>query len=100
MKLMLRLLYAQPFWSCDLAAQYTEQTQSSNERQALEAARASTCRGREELTNPVWGGGWDIAVKVGPLVLLGVKALYKAARAGKCHCRGGSTDPARGEGSV
>jgi hypothetical protein len=33
MKLMLRMLYTQPFWSCDLAAQYTEQTQSSNERQ-------------------------------------------------------------------
>jgi hypothetical protein len=42
-----------------------------------------------------------VAVDVGPLVLLGVKALYEAARAGTCCCRGGSTGPAFwGEGPV
>ncbi len=72
----------------------------SDSQAALEAARASTCRGREEFTNPVWGGGWDVAVKVGPLVLLGVKALYEAAKAGTSHWQGGSTGPAWGEGLV
>jgi hypothetical protein len=41
-----------------------------------------------------------VAVEVGPLVLLGVEALYGAARAGTCHCRGGSTGPVWGEGPV
>jgi len=72
----------------------------SDSQAALEAARASTCRGREEFTNPVWGGGWDVAGEVGSLVLFGVKVLYEAARAGTFYCRGGSTGPAWGEGPV
>jgi hypothetical protein len=39
-----------------------------------------------------------VAVEVGPLVLLEVKVLYEAVRAGTCRCRGGSTGPAWGEG--
>jgi hypothetical protein len=35
-----------------------------------------------------------VAVLVGPLVLLSVKVLYEAARAGTCRCPGGSTGPA------
>jgi hypothetical protein len=41
-----------------------------------------------------------VTVEVGPLVLLGVEALYGAVRAGTCRCRGGSTGPAWGGGSV
>jgi hypothetical protein len=39
-----------------------------------------------------------VTIEVGPLVLLGVKVLDEAARAGTCHYRGGSTGPAWGEG--
>jgi hypothetical protein len=41
-----------------------------------------------------------VAVKVDPLVLIGVKVLHEAARAGTCRFRGGSTGPAKGEGPV
>jgi hypothetical protein len=41
-----------------------------------------------------------VAVKVSSLVLLGVKALYEAARPETCRCQGGSTGPAWGEGPV
>jgi hypothetical protein len=39
-----------------------------------------------------------VADQVGQLVLLEVKALYEAARAGMCPFRGESTCPAWGEG--
>jgi hypothetical protein len=41
-----------------------------------------------------------VTSEAGPLVLLGVETLYVAARAGTCHCRGGSTGPARDGGLV
>jgi hypothetical protein len=70
----------------------------SDSQAAQKAVRAVTCHGLDESTNSIWGGGWAVAVKVGPLVLLGVKALYVAARAGTCRCQGGSTGPAWGGG--
>jgi hypothetical protein len=41
-----------------------------------------------------------VTVEVGPLVLLGVEALYEAARAGTCRCQGESTGPVWGGGPV
>jgi hypothetical protein len=41
-----------------------------------------------------------VVVQVGPLVLLRVQVLYEVARALTCHCQGGSTGPACGEGPV
>jgi hypothetical protein len=35
-----------------------------------------------------------VAFEVGPLVLLSVKVLYEATRAGTWHCLGESTGPA------